>query len=151
MAVKPIICEYNNPVEMEILEPIVAEWMEDDKFRTLCEFHKVVQMQIVDIVFDNIKDFYNVSLSDGFHFVNAKLDECMNNDFKTERIDVYDIVHIIRSKGHAAHGNLELKDLCTFTNNPQCQIGWPVFYQTSIARQKCSYVYETSVPGIRKI
>ena len=35
MAVKPIIWEYNNPVEMEILEPIVAEWMEDDKFRTL--------------------------------------------------------------------------------------------------------------------
>ena len=39
-------------------------------------------------------------ISDGIDFIEATIDRKLNDDFITETVDVYDIVHVLKSTGH---------------------------------------------------
>ena len=49
MLVKPEILDYSNTVEMDILEPILADWMGTGDFKTISDYRDNVELQIIDI------------------------------------------------------------------------------------------------------
>lgn len=167
MLVKPEIVDNSNSVEMDILEPIIAAWMETQELKTITELCDQVELQIIDIGFNDTSKTFSVYLSDGIHFVEATIDRKLSNDFKTEKVDVYDIVHVLKSTGHPANDNFILvmstenlfflfnqlfqNELTKLTNNPQCEIGCPTFYRGGGHSQCVFSHYNDLVPGIYKI
>ena len=108
MLVKPEIMDYSNIVEMDILEPIVADWMESEEMKTISDYRDHVELQIIDIKLTDTSKNFSVYVSDGLHYIEAMIDRKLKNDFITETIDVFDIVHVSKSNGHPANDNLIL-------------------------------------------
>ena len=74
---KPVISDYCG-VEMSILEPVIAGWIEDPLQQTLSDFRDCIEMQIIRLQYDIIINQFSVQISDGLHFINAKLDRSLN-------------------------------------------------------------------------
>ena len=108
MLVKPEILDYSNSVEMDILEPIVADWMESEELKTISDYREHVELQIIDIKLNDTSKNFSVYVSDGLHYIDAMIDRKLKNDFITETIDVFDIVHVSKSTGHPANDNFIL-------------------------------------------
>ena len=108
MLVKPVILDYSNTVEMDILEPIIVDWMESDELKTISDYREHVELQIIDIKLNDTSKNLSVYVSDGLHYIDALIDRKLKNDFITETIDVFDIVHVSKSTGHPANDNFIL-------------------------------------------
>ena len=108
MLVKPEILYLSNSVEMEILEPIIADWMEDTALKTVSDYRDIVELQIIDISLNVTSKTFSVYLSDGRHFINALIDRNLNNFFISETVNVFDIVNISKSTGHPANDDFIL-------------------------------------------
>ena len=110
---QPNIEEVGN-IEMEVLEPVMAHWIESDLQVPLHEVSSCVQVQIIDIDFeieiesDIIVNKCFVKISDGLHFLTAKLDCNLNTLVTNGLIDVYDIIEVKNSTGHPARFSVEL-------------------------------------------
>ena len=108
MLVKPEILDYSNSVEMDILEPIIADWLESEELETISDYRDHVELQIIDIKLTDTSKNFSVYVSDGLHYIDAVIDRKLKNDFITETIDVFDIVHVSKSTGHPANDNFIL-------------------------------------------
>ena len=108
MLVKPEIMDYSNLVEMDIVEPIIADWMESEEMKTISDYRDHVELQIIYIKLTDTSENFSVYVSDGLHYIDAMIDRKLNNDFITETIDVFDIVHVLKSTGHPANDNFIL-------------------------------------------
>ena len=108
MLVKPEILDYSDSVEMDILEPIIADWMESEELKTISDYRDHVELQIIDIKLTDTSKNFSVYVSDGLHYIEAMIDRKLKNDFITETIDVFDIVHVSKSTGHPANDNFIL-------------------------------------------
>ena len=62
MLVKPEILDFSNSVEMEILEPMIANWMEDKVLKTVSEYQDFVELQIIDRSFNDTRKTFSVGV-----------------------------------------------------------------------------------------
>ena len=62
MLVKPEILDFINSVEMEILEPMIADWMEDKVLKTVSEYRDFVELQIIDRSFNDTSKTFSVGV-----------------------------------------------------------------------------------------
>ena len=62
MLVKPEILYLSNSVEMEILEPMIANWMEDKVLKTVSEYQDFVELQIIDRSFNDTRKTFSVGV-----------------------------------------------------------------------------------------
>ena len=104
---KPVISDYCG-VEMSILEPVIAGWIEDPLQQTLSDFRDCIEMQIIRLQYDIIINQFSVQISDGLHFINAKLDRSLNIKVNEGLLDHCDIVKIEKSLGHPASFSVDL-------------------------------------------
>ena len=89
-------------IEMEVLEPVIANWIETTTLMALHQMATCVQVQIIDIRYDIMLNRFDVQISDGHHFVTVQLDQKLNRLINSKTIQIFDIIDVIQSVGHPA-------------------------------------------------
>ena len=105
---QPNIIDTRESAEYDVLEPVIAEWAAQNFQVPFHEVHPCVQVQIIDLKFDQALDQFGVNISDGLHYLKAMLCRSLDILVKNGEIDVFDIIEVKKATGDSTELSLKL-------------------------------------------
>ena len=94
--------------EPDVLPEFIAEWINLSSLKPLHTFSPNIEVQIIDINYDNYNNSFQMNVSDGVHYITANVDQKLDFKILRQDVGVFDIVSVIEASGHPASFNFEM-------------------------------------------
>ena len=95
------------------LEPCIAEWADSNQNIPFHNVYKRVLVQVVNVIYGYGFGYY-VTIRDGLHQIDAKVNEKLNRFFDNLDMHCLDIIEIKKSSGSNQHLFLQLVSVFGF-------------------------------------
>ena len=93
---------------LDIFYPVLVEWINLTTKVPLHQYQDRIELQIVDLEYDIMINRFSVCLSDGVHWVKARVDRNMNWVLNRKVVKMFEIIHVTKTDGHPRTFNFEL-------------------------------------------